>query len=164
MVEVFVRELRISENSANPSILVLANNDLKKAMLLTIGAPEAMSLSILLNMVVLPRPLFYDLFINALKFLDAKAMRLEIVAIKDKIFLADLVVKNNNGEEKRLACRPSDGLSIALRDSLPIFVSNHVFLQVAERDREVVVKNGTQEEEWANILDKFHPENSKDRM
>ena len=66
MVEVFVRELRISEKKDMPSVLVLANGSLKKAMLLTIGQPEAMSLSILLNMVVLPRPLFYDLFLNTL--------------------------------------------------------------------------------------------------
>lgn len=90
---------------------------------LLIGSPEAQSIAIFLEGVELDRPFTHDLFCNLLM---ERSIDVDYVVIDDttdnQTFFASMVF--NDGVA--MDCRPSDGISIAIRLGSPIFVHNDI--------------------------------------
>jgi len=89
---------------------------------LLIGSPEAQSIAIFLEGVELDRPFTHDLLCNVL--MD-RSIDVDYVVIDDtdnQTFFASIVF--NDGVA--MDCRPSDGISIAIRLGSPIFVDNDI--------------------------------------
>lgn len=89
---------------------------------LLIGSPEAQSIAIFLEGVELDRPFTHDLLCNVL--MD-RSIDVDYVVIDDtdnQTFFASMMF--NDGVA--MDCRPSDGISIAIRLGSPIFVNNDI--------------------------------------
>lgn len=90
-----------------------------------IGQLEAQSILIGLGNVPMPRPYTHDLFTALLTRMNVKLEKIEIIALKDAIFFAQLVL-NRNGETFILDSRPSDSIALAVRLKCPIFIAETV--------------------------------------
>ena len=104
------------------SLILKDNEDLGKMVSLTIGSPEAQSIAIFLEGAELDRPFTHDLICNIL--MD-RTIDVDYVVIDDNhetTYFATMAF--NDGST--MDCRPSDGISIAIRLGSPIFINNHI--------------------------------------
>jgi uncharacterized protein len=156
MVEMIVYGVALDEESQVP-VLVLKDRDEKSVLPIWIGAMEAMAISLALNGVKLPRPMTHDLLLSTINALDAKVLSVNVVSIKDGTYYAEVEV-DQKGERKRIDCRPSDGIALALRAEAPITVDESV-LASAEAERKPEHKAVLQTDDakqWNELLEKLN--------
>ncbi|HVM72965.1 MAG TPA: bifunctional nuclease family protein [Anaerolineales bacterium] len=135
MVEVVIDSVRVSLMSPQ-RVVVLRQAGLERYLAIWVGPFEAEHITVALQEVELSRPMTHDLLKNVFSQLDAKIMRIEIVALKGDTFYGNIVVKAN---EKiiDIDSRPSDAIALAVRAHVPILVSQEVMDEagiVPERD------------------------------
>ena len=148
--------LALDEESQVP-VLVLKDKDEKTVLPIWIGAMEAMAISLALNGVKLPRPMTHDLLLSAITALDAKVLSVNVVSIKDGTYYAEVEV-DQKGQRKRIDCRPSDGIALALRAEAPINVDDGVLI-AADADRKPAPKAVLQTDDaqqWNDLLEKLN--------
>ncbi len=90
-----------------------------------IGQLEAQSILIGLGNVPMPRPNTHDLLLSILAMMDIYIEKIEIIALKDGIFYAQISMKQ---DEKTyvIDSRPSDSIALAVRAKCPIFIADSV--------------------------------------
>lgn len=110
----------------NQPILVLEESQGRFLLPIWIGVPEAGAIAAHLGGHVMPRPMTHDLLRTSLEALGARVTRVEVRAVEEGTFFADLVLTDASGLEHRLDCRPSDGIALALRADALIRVSGDV--------------------------------------
>ncbi|THB69021.1 MAG: bifunctional nuclease family protein [Desulfovibrio sp.] len=165
MVEMKVFGLALDEESQVP-VLVLKDKDEKKVLPIWIGAMEAMAISLALNGVELPRPMTHDLLLRVFSSLDARVLAVDVVDLTDGTYYAEIEVEQG-GKKKRIDCRPSDGIALALRAEVPISVSESVLTQAGtdnEKSPDPVIKGEDDADKWAEMLEKLNVEDSKYKM
>lgn len=104
------------------SLILKDNEDLGTMVCLTIGSAEAQSIAIFLEGVELDRPFTHDLFCNIL--MD-RSIDVDYIVIDDnheQTFFASMAFSDGVVTD----CRPSDGISIAIRLGSPIFINNDI--------------------------------------
>jgi bifunctional DNase/RNase len=104
------------------SLILKDNEDLGKMVCLIIGSAEAQSIAIFLEGVELDRPFTHDLFCNVL--MD-RSIDVDYIVIDDnheQTFFASMAFSDGVVTD----CRPSDGISIAIRLGSPIFINNDI--------------------------------------
>lgn len=131
MIRMHVAGLSLDEATKAP-ILVLKKEDSDEVLPIWIGAMEAMAISIVINEVSVPRPLTHDLMLSMMGTLGAELNGIEIVGLKEGTYYAELDL-SLGGERRRVDCRPSDAIALALRAEVPILVDESV-LEDAARD------------------------------
>jgi bifunctional DNase/RNase len=87
-------------------------------LIFPIGLPEGVALAHALRKVATSRPLTHELFLSALQHLGADVATVRLVGRRGVIYLAELVLTGSRGVLS-LPCRPSDGLTLALRQPVP---------------------------------------------
>ena len=112
-------------NSVSGAPIVILKDGKNRILPIVIGFFEAQSILLVLEKVRLPRPLTHDLIKSIIKELNAEFVRLEITTLRENTFFARIVLRVN-GEIKYIDCRPSDGIALALRCEVPIFVSKEL--------------------------------------
>ena len=132
MVEMHVEGLSLDPQTRKP-IVILRQNDGKGLLPLWVGAMEAMTISLVLNGEELPRPLAHDLLLMVAKALNGTLTGVDIVDYRDGIYYAVLLLRGPAGLIS-VDCRPSDGIALALRASVPIRVKAEV-LEKAAREQ-----------------------------
>ncbi|NKB71595.1 MAG: bifunctional nuclease family protein [Candidatus Latescibacteria bacterium] len=105
------------------SVVLKGREDI--AVLIFIGDFEAQSLMMALGKQITPRPLTYDLVQTLVNRLGT-VKRLVIHSLQDNIFHAHLVVEDARRQIHKVDCRPSDGMNIATRMDVPIFLTPQV--------------------------------------
>jgi bifunctional DNase/RNase len=90
-----------------------------------IGPYEAEAITIALQEVEIARPQTHDLIKNLIHTMNARLSRIEITAIREDVYFADLVLEAS-GEDLRIDCRPSDAVALAVRCHVPILVAKDV--------------------------------------
>jgi bifunctional DNase/RNase len=119
---------------AEPTPIVLLENEDEKVLPIYIGASEAFSIQTALEEMSYPRPLTHDLLISMMEGLNSKIEKILIDDLDDGVFFARIIV-TQNGNEFEFDARPSDSLALAVRTKSPIFVSKNVMEQASvERD------------------------------
>ena len=73
----------------------------------------------------MPRPNTHDLLLSVIAMMDAALEKIEIVALKDGIFYAQLTMKQND-KSFIIDSRPSDSIALAVRAKCPIFIADSV--------------------------------------
>ena len=68
------------------------------------------------------RPLSHDTISYILKSYDIQVMMVKITELKDNNFIGKLFLKSGN-KITRIDVRPSDGIAIALRNNVPIYMN-----------------------------------------
>jgi hypothetical protein len=154
MREVTVAGIRMVE-ATNEIVLLLTESN--RQLPIWIGSPEAAAIALTQQGIVPERPMTHDLVVNALRELGAPCVRVEVTELVDGIFHADLVLASG----QRIACRPSDGVAVALRAKVPILVADDVL------DAAAIVEEGTADEvdvdAFRAFLDEVSPEDFREQ-
>lgn len=144
-----VRGVRLDRMSNSPVLTLREEEAPRRQFEIFIGAPEAASIKTALDDETTPRPLTHDLFVLALERMSVSVVRSVITHVANGTYFADLVLRQDGGEEVVVSSRPSDAVAIALRASCPIFVTDDLIDLVGEVIEE---EEGVQE---AEIIDEF---------
>ncbi|MDQ2758736.1 MAG: bifunctional nuclease family protein [Actinomycetota bacterium] len=110
------------EMPTNQPIVLLRERDGDRYLTIWIGAAEATAIAYAQQGVVPPRPLTHDLFKDVLDGLGHAVTEIRIVALRDKVFYAQLLIDGTH----EISARPSDAIALALRTGTPIVVAEAV--------------------------------------
>src|SRR5919198_6267316 len=139
------------EMPSNQPIVLLKEATGDRYLPIWIGAVEATAIAFAQQGVLPARPLTHDLFRDVLEALDVRLNTVNITALREGIFFADLIF--SNGVE--VSARPSDSIALALRTGATIFASEDVLDEAGvaipdEQEDEV--------EKFREFLDTISPE------
>ncbi|GAA3446792.1 MULTISPECIES: bifunctional nuclease family protein [Planomonospora] len=153
MLQMEVVGVRV-EMPSNQPIVLLKEAHGERYLPIWIGMTEATAIAMAQAEEPPPRPLTHDLFRDVLDALGVGLRTVNIVALREGIFFADLVF--SNGVE--VSARPSDSIALALRTGARIFASEDVV-----REAGVIIPDDQegQEEElerFREFLDQISPE------
>ncbi len=124
MIEVEVLGLARSPSDSGV-LLLLKERASARVLPLGIGPFEAEAIALQLQGTQVPRPLSHDLLKQMLVILDAHLQRVEVAAVTDNVFYAQLILEQA-GQQQTIDSRPSDAVALALRAQAPIFVADSV--------------------------------------
>jgi hypothetical protein len=124
MVEVVIDSIRVSLMSQQ-RIVILREANADRYLPIWIGVYEAESITIALQEVEVARPLTHDLVKNIFNQLNARVVRVEVVALRDDTYYGNIVAEVD-GRTLHIDSRPSDALALAVRTHVPILVARSV--------------------------------------
>lgn len=130
MIEVELNKIIIDEKRQD-QMIVLREKGGDRQFPIVIGLLEASSIKMKLAGIEPPRPMTHDLLMNVIEGLDARVKCLLIDKLVSNTFHAKLEMLTDSGKIKHIDSRPSDGISIAVRASAPIFVDEDVIAKAA---------------------------------
>lgn len=125
MVPIAVQKIIIG-SAPGPSILVLQPIEespvpgISRIVPIMVGAAEAAQLHLAVTHTKVARPTTHDLLLDALTNLDASVDHVLIDKVKGSLFFAKLTL-SQHGRLIELDARPSDALSLALREDAPLY-------------------------------------------
>lgn len=139
------------EMPSNQPIVLLKELNGERYLPIWIGMPEATAIALAQAEEPPPRPLTHDLFKDVLDALGVRLQTVNIVALRDGIFFADLVF--SNGVE--VSARPSDSIALALRTGASIYASEDVVSEAG-----VIIPDEQEDEvaKFREFLDTITPE------
>lgn len=135
MIEVVIDSVRVSLTNQQ-RIVVLREVNAERYLPIWIGPYEAEAITIALQEIEVARPQTHDLLKNILNSMNARLVRVEVIALKDDVFFGSLVI-DANGQMLDVDSRPSDALALAVRYNVPILVAKDVMENagiIPERD------------------------------
>lgn len=124
MIEVRIDNIRVSLMSPQ-RLVILREREGERYIPIWVGPYEAEAITVALNEIEIVRPLTHDLLRNLFKTFDAQIQRIEIIALREDIFYANVVFEAG-GQEYLLDSRPSDAIALAVRAHVPILVAPEV--------------------------------------
>jgi bifunctional DNase/RNase len=145
------------EVPTNQPIVLLREEGGTRFLPIFIGSPEATAIVYALQGMETPRPMTHDLFKTVLDDLSVKVERVEITALHDGTFYAEIEF-DKEGTKTRISSRPSDAIALAVRfgAEVPIFADEDVLdeagvlFEADEEEHEV--------EQFREFLDNITPE------
>ena len=157
MVPVKVNTLIVTA-APGPSILVLepiedcASEGKSRIVPIWVGINEATQLSVAIDNAKLTRPMTHDLFLDALTNLDACIDHVLINNSKGTMFFAKLSLRQH-GRLISLDARPSDAISLALRQHAPLYIDEDV---LEKASYPYIRRKEFDEEQLKEELTEFH--------
>ncbi len=139
------------EMPSNQPIVLLKELEGDRYLPIWIGAVEATAIAYAQQGMLPARPLTHDLFKEVIEALGASLHTVNITALREGIFFADLVF--SNGAE--VSARPSDSIALALRTGSSIFVSEEV---LDEAGVSIPDEQEDEVEKFREFLDTVSPE------
>ena len=97
---------------------------------LIVGTMEAQSIALAIEGINLPRPMTHDLICNILNEFNSKIEKVIIKNQNKGTFFAQIIIFNSNKLKVELDSRPSDAISLALRASAEIYISDNLMKNV----------------------------------
>jgi len=131
-----VKGVFVAINDAATVPLVVLSDGSDRVLPIFIGIWEAVSINSAMNHELLPRPFTHDLFIDLCGKCAITLRFLQIDSIEDGVYYAQLVL-STGGRDEYLDCRPSDGIALALRGDVPIFVEETVLAMAAQKNEDL---------------------------
>jgi hypothetical protein len=128
MVEMELTRILIAE-TRDGQIIVLKEKNGTRAFPIVIGYYEAAAIDRHVKEQPMPRPLTHDLLTSVIKAFGGKLERVIINDLRDNTFYGRLIIKRD-GETLDVDSRPSDAIALAVQNSAPIFVEEHVLEEV----------------------------------
>lgn len=135
MLEVVIDSVRVSLTNQQ-RIVVLREVNAERYLPIWIGPYEAEAITIALQEIEVARPQTHDLLKNILSTMNARLLRVEVIALRDDVFFGSLVIEFD-GQILNVDSRPSDALALAVRYNVPILVAKDVMESagiIPERD------------------------------
>jgi uncharacterized protein len=145
------------EVPTNQPIVLLREEGGTRFLPIFIGSPEATAIVYALQGMETPRPMTHDLFKTVLDGLAVTVERVEITALQDGTFYAEIEL-DRGGAKSRISSRPSDAIALAVRfgAEVPIYADEAVLdeagvlFEADEEEHEV--------EQFREFLDNITPE------
>lgn len=135
MIEVVIDSIRVGLMSPQ-RLVVLRQADSNRYLPIWVGPYEAEAISIALQELTMARPLTHDLLLNVLKTFGGTLRRVEIVDLRDDIFIGTLIIESN-GQTLMIDSRSSDAIALAVRAHVPIFVARSVMEAAIQPEQDV---------------------------
>ena len=150
MKEMEVVGVRV-EMPTNQPIVLLKETQGERYLPIWIGPMEATAIAYAQQGLVPVRPLTHDLLRDILEALDVQLRTVNITALRNGTFYADLIFSNG----KEVSARPSDSIALALRTGATIFAADEILEEAGiaipdEQEDEV--------EKFREFLDTITPE------
>lgn len=130
LIQVELSKIIIDERRQD-QVIVLKEKAGERQFPIVIGFLEASSIKMRLSGVQVPRPMTHDLLLATIEGLGARLERLIIDKLVSNTFHAKLDIKTAAGEPRLIDSRPSDGVALAVRAHVPIFVAEEVLSNAA---------------------------------
>jgi bifunctional DNase/RNase len=161
MIEVVIDSVRVSLTNQQ-RIVILKEVSAERYLPIWIGPYEAEAITIALQEVEIARPQTHDLIKNLLLALNARLARIEITAIRDDVYFANLFLEIG-GEEVRIDSRPSDAIAMAVRCHVPILVTKEVMntASITPEQEEPIAQSNDKKQ---SPKKRPAPESSSDRL
>jgi uncharacterized protein len=101
-----------------PAITLAESEPPFRNLVFPVGLTEGTALALALHKMESPRPLTHELFAQVLQRVRVDVIAVRVTGREQGNYLAELDLMASTGRE-RVACRPSDGLVLALRMPVP---------------------------------------------
>ena len=133
MTDVEIESVRVHEVTKQ-HVVNLRERGGQRVLPIWIGPDQAHSIATRVAGIASERPLTHDLVLRLSETLGGRFERLVIHSVTpfgegktNGIFIASLFVRGADGKTSEIDCRPCDGVAIAVRTGIPMFVSTDVF-------------------------------------
>lgn len=110
---------------AHPEVVLSEVDPPHRSLRFPIGYPEGIAISVAVRGVELPRPLTHDFLCEVLCRLNVRVEALRILGMEQGNLVADVMLIGNQGPPMLVTCRPSDGLALVTRQSVPVPILVH---------------------------------------
>ena len=125
MIQVELTKIIIDEKRQD-QVVVLKEKNGNRQIPIVIGFIEASSIKMKISGMEVPRPMTHDLLAAVIEALEGSLQRLLIDKLVANTYHAKLEIKTKEGVIKLIDTRPSDGIALAVRFKVPIFVDDEV--------------------------------------
>jgi bifunctional DNase/RNase len=147
--EVVVSEVHFPDDERSVGV-VLKEKDGERMMAIYVGHYEAQQMVLAMAGREAPRPLTHDLLLSVLSQLGGRLHGVAVTEIHDNTYYGNLIVRDPSGNPLRIDTRPSDGLVLALKEKVPIFVEEDLFPSLEEEGGEEESEGDDEEESIAD--------------
>lgn len=124
LIKCTIHSIRVSLTS-DDRIVVLKEEGRERFLPVWIGKFETSNLTLILEKTAVARPLTHDLAASLIEKLGGALLRVEIVALVESTYMANLVIRKEN-QVLVIDSRPSDAMTLAVRIGAPIFVAESI--------------------------------------
>jgi hypothetical protein len=131
-----VKGVFVAMSDATTVPLVVLTDGGEQCLPIFIGLWEAVSINSAKNKEILSRPFTHDLFLDLAAKFSITFHSLQIDSIEDGVYYAQLVLSADHHKEY-IDCRPSDGIALALRADVPIFVDTTVLESAGQKNSDL---------------------------
>jgi bifunctional DNase/RNase len=131
-----VKGVFVTTNDATTVPLVVLSDGGDRNLPIFIGLWEAVSINSAKNKEILSRPFTHDLFLDLIVKFSITVHYLQIDSLEDGVYYAQLVLSAEHHKEY-LDCRPSDGIALALRADVPLFVDENVLVSAGQKSADL---------------------------
>jgi bifunctional DNase/RNase len=150
-VQVDILGLSTSPASGGAYALILKEMGGSRRLPIIIGAFEAQSIALEMEGIKPPRPLTHDLMKTIIDRMGVSLSEVVVHELRDGTFYAKISL-----DSQEIDSRPSDAIALAVRYSVPIYVSERVmeeasFVPEAESEEGEKLSLPTQEKKPANL-------------
>ena len=114
-----VASISLDLPSQHPSVVLREIDTPRRQLTFSIGMPDAVALSHAQRRIPTPRPLSHELLSDVLQSFDIDIVAVRIVGRQGGVHFAEIDLRGRTGRSV-LSCRPSDALTVALRQSVPV--------------------------------------------
>ena len=142
------------EMPTNQPIVLLKETSGERYLPIWIGPMEATAIAFAQQGMVPARPLTHDLMRDILTALKVELRQVNITALRDGIFFADLVFSNGT----TVSARPSDSIALALRTGTAIFAHDDILDEAGVSIPDEQQENEDEVDKFREFLDKITPE------
>ena len=125
MITVKIKKISYYHPSRSYAV-ILEEIEGDRSLPVLVGAYEAQSIAMAMELVDTPRPLTHDLIVNMINEIDGKVSAIKITKVEDGIYFSNISIHSKTLGNKNIDSRPSDALAIALRMHSPILVAEEV--------------------------------------
>lgn len=137
LVRVDVARLAL-DRTTNTPVVFLREAVGDRGVAIWIGPAEARAIALALAGDTAPRPLTHDLLHTLLGALQGTVERVNITAVRDGTYLAELHLLRSDGQQVTIDARPSDALALALRADAPVWAHSSLLQADGVPAQEVV--------------------------
>ncbi len=113
-----VDDVSIDLPAQYPAVTLLEAEPPMRSLVFPVGLAEGTALALALRRMDSPRPLTHELFAEVMRRARLDVIAVRLIGRENGNYLAELDFMAPSGRE-RVPCRPSDGLVMALRMSVP---------------------------------------------
>jgi bifunctional DNase/RNase len=135
----------------NQPIVLLKETQGERYLPIWIGPMEATAIAYAQQGLVPVRPLTHDLLRDVLEALGVQLRTVNITALRNGTFFADLIFSNG----KEVSARPSDSIALALRTGATIFAADEI---LEEAGISIPDEQEDEVEKFREFLDTITPE------
>ena len=153
------------EMPSNQPIVLLKEIDGVRFLPIWVGAVEATAIAFAQQGVTPPRPLTHDLMQDIVESLDATLTAIQVTAIEEGVFMASVLIRDQEGKAISVSARPSDAIALALRTHSNILADSDLLDSVGIEIPDDVAEDArnasgesSEMERFREFLDQINPE------